>query len=69
MYARKGQLVELVFDTAAGPYVVIRGPYEHIMPAHSGDKKLLYVKRCVDLLDNSGKIVKHVECKNLRKVQ
>ena len=68
---KKGHLVNPIASKshmAVGPYIVVRGPYEFSAVSIVKGKRLTQLIRCVDLLDPSGGIVKHVACEILERV-
>ncbi len=66
----KGQLVNPILgksQMAMGPYIIVRGPYEFATMSSIRGRKVTQLVRCVDLLDPSGSIIKHVACSILER--
>ena len=68
---KKGHLVNPISGKSqlrAGPYIIVRGPYEFAAMSTIRGQKVTKLIRCVDLLDPTGSIVKHVACEILERV-
>ena len=68
---KKGQLVNPISGKSQlkfGPYIIVRGPYEFASMSTVKGRRVTQLIRCVDILDPSGSIVKHVACEILERV-
>lgn len=66
----KGQLVNPISgksQLAFGPYIIVRAPYEFTSTSTIRGRKITQLIRCVDLLDPTGSIIKHVACSILER--
>ena len=68
---KKGHLVNPIAGKSqlkAGPYIIVRGPYEFSTTSTVRGRKVTHLVRCVDVLDPDGSIVKHVACEILERI-
>ena len=68
---KKGHLVNPIqgkTQLSLGPYIIVRGPYEFASASTIRGRKVTQLIRCVDLLDPTGSILKHVSCEILERV-